>query len=122
MKRRSLKWLVVCVGLGLVGASLCIWLAPGGGINRMSVLRIKAGMSHEQVEAVIGLRHSASASVGGRGEIREWYEEAGIITVWFDEAGKVTERHFSTEVPSFFDKLYRWIGIDSEPPLPFLPF
>jgi hypothetical protein len=108
MKRRSLKWLVLCVGLVLAGVSLYIWLAPSGGINRMSVLRIKAGMSHEEVEAVLGLPH------GGFANHRYWNGDTGTIIVWFDDDGKVTMRYFSPSASSFFDKVYRWIGIDGE--------
>jgi len=57
MKRRWLKLLVVFAGLGLAGFACYLWFAPSGGIDRMSVLRIKAGMTHEEVDAIIGGPH-----------------------------------------------------------------
>jgi len=62
MKRRWLKLLVVFAGLGLAGFLLYLWLGPSGGINRMSVLRIKAGMTPEQVDAVIRLPYGDYSS------------------------------------------------------------
>jgi hypothetical protein len=114
MKRRWLKWFVLLAVLGVAGFACYVWLAPGGGVNRMTVLRIKAGMSHEQVEAVIGLPHGGRGIVAGYGEFREWCGDAGTINVWFDEAGRVTGRDFSPSESSCLDKVYRWIGIDTE--------
>jgi hypothetical protein len=124
MKKRILFRLSVLAFLALAGFACYLWLAPGGGINRMSVLRIRGGMGPEQVEAVIGLPHGGRGIIAGRGEFRQWCGDSGMITVWFDEAGTVTERHFWPSVPSFFDRIYRWIGIDREssfPPPPPLP-
>jgi len=111
-------------GLGLAGFACYLLFGSGsGGINRMSVFRIKAGMSFEEVDAVIGLPHGdysksisscrihALYDIGGE-EGRFWYGTTGTITVWFDGEGKVTERHFSPSSTSMFDKFYRWIGID----------
>jgi len=121
MKRRWLKLLVVFAGLGLAGFLLYLWLGPSGGINRMSVLRIKVGMSHEEVNAVIGLPHGDYSTDNSHpiiglhkrgGEVRFWYGDNGAITVWIDDDGKVSTRDFSPASTSLFDKFYRWIGID----------
>jgi hypothetical protein len=124
--KRLLKWLLVFAGLGLAGFAWYLWLGPTGGINRMTALRIKMGMTHEEVDAVIGLRCGDHCStpdpgtlVAARGNARFWYGDAGEITVWFDDDGKVTNRSFSPSVPSFFDKVYQWVGVDkNNVPLP----
>jgi hypothetical protein len=131
--KRSLKWLVVFAGLALVGFGCYLWLAPSGGINRLTALRIKTGMSYDEVDAVIGLPHGDHCStpenpiffpgrqvhrvhIVGIGNVRYWHGDAGTITVWFDNDGKVTKRHFSPWVPSFFDKVYQWVGVDTNVP------
>jgi len=78
----------------------------------MSVLRIKAGMSHEEVDAVIGLPSDLTGMHPcGRWTVRHWRGLTGTITVRFDD-DRVTERHFSPSSPSMFDRFYCWIGID----------
>src|SRR5262245_27997778 len=121
MKRRWLKLWVLVAGLGLASFAYLLFASASGGINRMSVLRIKVGMSCEEVDAVIGLPHGdySKSSFGrlplamyfGSGEeVRFWYGNTGTITVWFAN-GKVTGRYFSPSSASFFDRFYQWIGI-----------
>jgi hypothetical protein len=126
-----MKWLVLSAVLGVAGFACYLWLtSESGGINRMSVLRIQPGMSHEDVDAVIGLPygdhcstpHNSTFLLGtrilamhnGQGEARYWYGDTGTITVYFDGDGRVTKRHFSSSTRSFFDSVYRWIGIDAK--------
>src|SRR5262245_54773275 len=106
MKRRWLVRLGLAGMLGLAGSALYLWLASGsGGINRMTVLRIKAGQSREEVEAIVGVSHGNHRSdsdeearplstrllalyIHGRGEACFWHGDEGTITVWFDDEGK----------------------------------
>lgn len=116
MKRRSLKWFVLSAVLGVASFACYLWVTCGsGGVNRMSVLRIRPGMSSEEVEAVIG-PHSGnhSTSLFAVGIHDSWEGNAGTITVWFDRDGKVTERHFHPLSKSLFDSVYRWMGIDAK--------
>lgn len=126
MKRRWLIRFGLVAVLGLAGSACYLWLTCGnGGINRMTVLRIKPGMSHEDVDVVIGLPYGDHSSippdVGGRinrvhyvglSETCYWHGDTGKITVLFDADGKVKERHFSSSTKSLFDSVYRWIGTD----------
>jgi hypothetical protein len=124
MKRRWLKLLVVFTGLGLAGFALYFWWCLTGvsGISRASVWRIKAGMSYNDVVTIIGvpsgdyrsdMKGTILAVPREAGEqIHLWHTDAGKICVCIDPEGKVTERGYISDSVSFFDKLYRWLGID----------
>src|SRR5262245_37855812 len=123
-RRRWFLRLVVVGLLGAVGFGTYLWWDSGrGGINRMTVFRIRVGSTQEQVEQLIGLKHGdhrtqphgdfAIDSVSEAGcETRLWYADSGMIVVQFDNDGRVTARSYTPARASFLDHLYKLVGID----------
>jgi len=127
MRRKFIRLgLLFC--LGLAGFGFYLWWSLTGvsGISRGSVWRIKAGMTHKEVDAIIGVPcgdyrsnkpgASSDGFLEGVEQIREWYADSGIISVHFDAQGRVIERSYLPYSESFFDRLYQWLGIDLAPP------
>jgi hypothetical protein len=106
--------------LGAFGAALWLGTQPSG-IGRFSCLRIRVGMSPEQVEAVLGCppgdyrsepRVICESWLHLPGQTRkDWYSDDGHVRVVFDVQRRVVGAYWLPRQETAIDRLAKWIGV-----------
>lgn len=123
--RRRLILSLVGVNLVLLGSWVTVWLAlPKHRINAESITQIKAGMSKQEVETILGAapgdysQGMAGVWLCGRGwqaaEQLAWLGDEAAVRVYFDAEGRVLgvlQGGVMRSNESLRDKLRRWLGL-----------
>jgi hypothetical protein len=125
--RMRLLLLLVAVALVLLGSYLTLWrTGPKHRISRESFARIQAGMTEQEVEAVLGVPAGDYATarvaiaecydlrVPAAAVQKQWTGDQGTILVFFYPADKVCVFRFFQVArvdESFLDKARRWLGL-----------
>ena len=125
--RKRLLLLLAAVALGLLAGYLTLWrTGPQHRITRESFARIQAGMTEQEVEAILGVPagYYATARVAfaecydlrvpaGAVE-KQWTCDEGTILVFFYPADRVCVSRFFQVAhvdESLLNKARRWLGL-----------
>jgi hypothetical protein len=125
--RKRILRLGAIAALGLLGA-LLLWaaMAPEHPVNARALRQIQPGMTHDEVERILGPDHGGLRAdrvwIGGnidpwpgcRGAT--WFGDDLVIQVWFgDDDGLVRGTEYRELLPvqrgSYFGELRRWLGL-----------
>src|SRR5262249_10934433 len=121
MRRRKLMaWLLLLAFVAVAGTMGVLWLtAPTPGLTEENAVRLRAGMSVQQVQKIFGrrgVRWTRSDSCAYM-----WHNETGLlVNAHFDKHGNLTTASMATHPSvwqginvneSFFDMLRRWLRL-----------
>ncbi len=140
LRRRLLLMVIGIAGFAVLGAGLIACLtSPGDRISRASYNEIKAGMSEQEVQVLLGgpagdytggrycipmlmggCRLCTDELYGNLADVRlrlEWTGSKGAVWIGLDEHGKVMQKFHFPVVPvdrsgeTLLAKLRRWLGL-----------
>ena len=110
---RFVIWVtLVCVVLGY-------WVRIGPGVNLVNYWRLHAGMSMEEVEALLGEEDLVSTQglpirIPNQGCIQHWVGYSGSATLVFDSSGRLVLKEWDPSIRkrTHLDRtMGRWIGV-----------
>jgi hypothetical protein len=129
-RRRVLRWTVVLIALSVTGLTLTPWvIALKPGVSRENLVRLRYGMTLQQVEEFLGgppHRKSEIAAPGPMGPepagtVVEWHGSSSqVCSLWFDTAGCLQQVNYREQPGAepeiwhappdigVFDRLRRW--------------
>ncbi len=121
-------WVVAGVALLVTAGALVVWvMEPWNPVNLNNCRRITAGMTLEQVEAILGdpepewwtspegRRDALARILAVGGNSLSWARDGNRIVVSFDGNVRVLAAHFlPTEPPTLRQEVWAWLGWLSE--------